>query len=185
MDQLLKLVRTYRLSEGLAERLTLGDEIFRVVEPQLRLFIFGMLARPAAEDVLQEALKAVALSLGRFEGKSVAEFWGWCYRIARNKVNDQLRARASDKSEPMPPEELWRLADAVSESNALSPADRLDLEQAMEMLSQAKPECYDYLTKHFIFGLDYAEIAEEQKLSYDNVRMRIGRCLDHAQSLIS
>jgi len=30
-------------------------------------------------------------------------------------------------------------------------------------------------------GLNYPEIAEERKLSYDNARMKIGRCLDGAR----
>lgn len=91
MDEIIKLVKTYRLTEGLAERLTLAEEIFREIEPQLRFFVFGTLAHPAAQDVLQEALKAVTVSLGKFAGGSDKEFWAWSYRIARNKVNDHLR----------------------------------------------------------------------------------------------
>jgi DNA-directed RNA polymerase specialized sigma24 family protein len=55
----------------------------------------------------------------------------------------------------------------------------------MKLLTASKPECYDYPWKHFVFGLAYGEIAEEQHLSYDNVRMKIGRCLDEAKSLVS
>ena len=36
----------------------------------------------------------------------------------------------------------------------------------------------------FVLGLAYGEIAEDQNLSYDNVRMKIGRCLDEAKSLV-
>jgi hypothetical protein len=43
----------------------------------------------------------------------------------------------------------------------------------------------DYLWKHFVLGLDYAEIAEEENLSYDSARMRIGRCLDEAKALVA
>ena len=42
-----------------------------------------------------------------------------------------------------------------------------------------------YLWNHYVIGFDYGEIAEEQNLKYDNVRMKIGRCLDEAQSLVS
>ena len=55
----------------------------------------------------------------------------------------------------------------------------------MKLLTASNPECRDYLWQHYVLGLDYAEIAEEQKLSYDNVRMRIGRCLDQAKSLVA
>ena len=55
----------------------------------------------------------------------------------------------------------------------------------MKLLTSSKPECYDFLWKRFVFGLDYGDIAEERNMSYDNVRMKIGRCLDEAKSLVS
>jgi hypothetical protein len=57
MDDLIKLVKTYRLTAGIADRLRLAEEIFRRIEPDLRLFVFGAIRPPAAEDVLQEVLK--------------------------------------------------------------------------------------------------------------------------------
>ncbi len=42
----------------------------------------------------------------------------------------------------------------------------------------------DLLWKHYVIGLDYAEIAEERQLSYDSARMKIGRCLEEARSLV-
>ena len=41
MDDVIKLVKTYRLTEGIAERLALADEIFRLMEPDLRFFVFA------------------------------------------------------------------------------------------------------------------------------------------------
>lgn len=185
MDDLIKLVRTCRLTAGLADRMRLAEQIFRLIEPDLRFFVFGSIAHPASEDALQEVLKAVAASLGKFEGGTAKEFWGWCYRIARNKLNDHYRRQAADRILPLPPEELWQLVDASAQDSPLSPQDKLDLEYAMNLLTASKPECYDYLWKHYVFGLDYAEIAEEQNLQYDNVRMKIGRCLDVAKALVS
>jgi RNA polymerase sigma factor (sigma-70 family) len=185
MDQLIKLVRTYRLTSGLAERLRLAEQIFGLIEPDLRFFVFGSVSPQAADDVLQEILKAIATGMGKFAGGTAEEFWAWCYRIARNKRNDQFRKQATDRSEPMPPEELWQLVESSAQVSPLSPADRHDLEYAMKLLTRSKPECYEYLWNHFVFGLDYAEIAEEQNLSYDNARMKISRCLNAAQSLVS
>ncbi len=68
---------------------------------------------------------------------------------------------------------------------ALSPADKLDLEYAMNLLTSSKPECYDYLWKHYVFGLAYGEIAEEQNLNYDAVRMKSGAALDAARALVA
>jgi RNA polymerase sigma factor (sigma-70 family) len=185
MEQLVKFVRTYRLTAGIAERVRLSDEIFLRLEPQLRFFVFGQVPPPDAEDVLQEIMKAVATSLGNFKGNSRDEFMGWCYSIARHKLNDHYRRKAGDRMQPLPPEELWPIVDATAQKTPMSAGDRIDLEDAMKLLTASKPECYDFLWKHYVIGLDYAEIAEEQNLKYDNVRMKIGRCLDVAQSLVS
>jgi RNA polymerase sigma factor (sigma-70 family) len=185
MDDLIKLVKTYRLTAGIADRLRLAEEIFRQIEPDLRFFVFHAIRPPAAEDVLQEVLKAVATGRRNFAGRSNEVFWAWCYRIARNKLNDHFRRQAADHEQPMPQDELWQLVESSAQVSPLSPADRHDLEYAMKLLTASKPECYDYLWKHFVFGLAYGEIAEEQNLSYDNVRMKIGRCLDEAKSLVS
>jgi RNA polymerase sigma factor (sigma-70 family) len=184
MDELIKLVKTYRLTAGIADRLRLAEEIFRMIEPDLRLFVFGAIRPPAAEDVLQEVLKAAATGMKKFAGGTNEEFWAWCYRIARNKLNDHYRMKATDREQPMPQDELWQLVEASGDNSPLAAGVRDDLEYAMKLLTASKPECYDYLWKHFVFGLDYGVIAEEQHLSYDNVRMKIGRCLEEAKSLL-
>ncbi len=185
MDELIKLVRTYRLTAGLAERIRLAEEIFRLIEPDLRLFVFGSVSNDAAKDALQEILKAIATSLKKFEGDTAKEFWGWCYRIARNKLNDHYRSKAADRIQPLPPEELWRVLELSAQDAPISPAVRHDLEYAMKLLTRSKPECYDFLWNHYVFGLDYGHIAEERNMSYDGVRMKIGRCLEEAKSLVA
>jgi RNA polymerase sigma factor (sigma-70 family) len=185
MADLIKLVKTYRLTAGLAERIRLAEEIFRLIEPDLRLFVFSHVSPDAAQDALQEVLKAIATSMKKFAGGTEKEFWSWCYRIARNKINDHFRSKAADRMQPIPPEELWQLMEISAQNAPISPALRLDLEYAMQLLTASKPDCYDFLWKHFVFGLDYGEIADERNMSYDNVRMKIGRCLEEAKSLVS
>jgi len=145
--------------------------------------VFSAIRLPAADDVHQEVLKSIATVLQKFQGGSVGEFWSWCYCIARNKLNDHYRKQANDRLQPMAEDELWQLVESSAQVSPLSPADKHDLEYAMKLLTSSKPECYDYLWKHFVFGLAYGEIAEEKSLSYDNVRMKIGRCLDEAKAL--
>jgi RNA polymerase sigma factor (sigma-70 family) len=185
MDDLIKLVKTYRLTEGLSERLRLAEEIFRITEPELRLFVFSSVSSEAAKDALQEVLKAVATSLKKFRGDTVKEFWAWCYRIARNKLNDHFRSKAADRMLPTSPEDLWRMMELSAQAAPISPAVRHDLDYAIKLLTAAKPECSDLLWRHYVIGLDYSEIAEERNLSYDNARMKIGRCLEEARSLVS
>src|SRR5258705_760674 len=69
------------------------------------------------------------------------------------------------------------MVEASAQSAPLSPEDRLDLEHAMKLLTDAKPECSEFLWQYFVLGLDYSELAEKRNLSYDNVRMKISRCL--------
>jgi DNA-directed RNA polymerase specialized sigma24 family protein len=145
MEQVIKLVRTYRLAAGLAERLRLAEEIFRQIEPDLRFFVFGAIRFPAAEDVLQEVLKSIASSMAKFGGSSKEEFWAWCYKIARNRLNDHFRKKASDRLQPMPPEEIWQLVEASSQDAPITAGDRHDLEYAMNLLTASKPECRDYV----------------------------------------
>jgi RNA polymerase sigma factor (sigma-70 family) len=185
MDDLIKLVRTYRLTAGLAERLRLAEDIFRQIEPDLRVFVFSTVTHDAAKDAFQEVLKAVATSLKQFKGDTRKEFWGWCYRIARNKLSDHFRQQYSARVQPLPPDELLQMMDRTAQEKPISPGVRHDLDHIIKLLTAIKPDCSDILWKHYVIGLDYAEIAEERKLSYDNARMKVGRCLDEARSLVA
>lgn len=70
MEDLIKLVKTYRVSTGNAERDHLAETIFKRIEPDLRFFVFRAVPLPAAEDVVQEVLNAAATSLDKFKGGS-------------------------------------------------------------------------------------------------------------------
>ena len=59
MADLITLVRTYRLTAGIADRLRLSDEIFLQLEPLLRFMIYGKVKEQDQDDVLQEIMKAV------------------------------------------------------------------------------------------------------------------------------
>lgn len=155
MDELIKLVRTFRLTATLLERVKLAEDIFSEIEPALRFFVFGAIRPPAAEDVLQEILKGIATGMGKFRGDTKEQFWAWCYAIARHKLNDHYRKQAADRLQPMPQEEFWEFAEASEDNSSLSAGDRHDLEYAMNLLNAAKPECYEYLRQHYIFGLTY------------------------------
>ena len=186
MDDLIKLAKPYRLAAGLAERLRLAEAIFRQIGSDLRAFVFNHVSNEAAkDDALQEVLKAVAASLQNFRGDTVQAFRSWFYTIARRRMSDQFRKEYADRLQPMPQDELRELVEASEQTAPLTAADRHDLEYAMKLLDSSKPECRDYLWNHYVIGLAYAEIAEEQNLNYDNVRMKIGRCLDEAKSLVA
>jgi hypothetical protein len=60
------------------------------------------------------------LSLQKFQGETVKEFWAWCYRIARNKLNDQFRKQYADRLQPTPPEEMARMMDISAQHSPIS-----------------------------------------------------------------
>jgi RNA polymerase sigma factor (sigma-70 family) len=185
MDDLLKLVRTYRVTAALDQRLSLADALFRMIVPELRFFVLSSVPQQAADDVLQETLKAIATSLSKFEGRTQSEFWAWCYRIARNKASDYFRKQGADRLHSVSPDELLKMIESGQPRTAIPAQEKLDLEYAVQLLRKANPDCYEFLWKHYVVGLAYGEIASEHNLQYDNVRMKISRCLREAQSLIS
>src|SRR5258708_7907547 len=106
MDDVFKQVKTYRFTTGLPERTRLVESICRAVEVDLARFVLGSVRPPSDKDVMQEALKAVALGLDKFMGDSKESFWKWCYSITRNKISDHLRNQSKDRMQPMPEHEL-------------------------------------------------------------------------------
>ena len=185
MDDLIKLVRTYRFAAGLAERIRLAEQIFRLIEPDLRIFVFSSVSNDAAKDALQEVLKAIAIGLKQFKGETLKEFWAWSYRIARNKLADHFRQQRAERFHPVDPAELWEMMEVSAQDVPISAAVRHDLDYAIKLLTASKPDCSDLLWRHYVVGLDYAELAEERNQNYDAIRMKIGRCLDEAKSLVT
>lgn len=185
MDDLMRLVRTYRLTSSLADCQRLGEQIFRKIGPDLHLFVFSKVAQHSAEDVFQEVLVAVATSLKKFQGGTEKEFWAWCYAIARRRLADHFRKQAADRLTPVPPSDLWQMMDISAQVMPMTAEIKHDLEYAMKLLINSKPECYEFLWNHFVFDLDYADIAEDKGISYDAARMKVGRCLDEVKALVS
>lgn len=186
MDEVIQLVRSYQEAATLDQRLALGDDLLRRISPDLQLFVLASVSSDVSADLLQDILLAITRGLNQFRGATKSAFWGWCYRIARNKLTDHFRRKPQERRvESLSPEELWELVDTSAAAEPISLEDKEDLTFAVQLLSKAKPECLDLLWQHFVLGLEYAEIAEEKALSYDNTRRRIGRCLDTAQVLMS
>jgi len=65
MDEVIKLVKTYRLTFGLAERLQLAEAILPLIEPDLPFFVFS--ASPGGSEGHRHRRGQVS---GRLEGAS-------------------------------------------------------------------------------------------------------------------
>jgi len=181
MDDLIKLVRTYRYSGGVADRVRLAEEICRQIEPRLLLFVLGFIQMPDAEIVLGHSVKAIIGEMKKFEPRSTKQFWTWCFRIARIKISQRLRERDFAESQPRFPEELRKLLERAGNHEPLSPG----VKYAMKMLAASQADAYEFLWRHFIFEIDYSDIADECCITYDDVRTKIKHSLDEAQKHVN
>jgi RNA polymerase sigma factor (sigma-70 family) len=185
-EEIITLVRTYHLSTSLVDRLLIGDDIIARILPDLQVFLLSAVPASANADVLQETIAAIAKGLSRFQGKTDQVFWAWVYQIARHKIADHFRHEASHLHRAtLSIEDVRELVEGVPGRSDVSSEIRLDLEFAMQLLAESKPECREYLWNFFVVGLDYADIAGQQAGSYDGVRMKINRCLEIARNLLS
>ena len=184
-DELLQLAHVCRYATELHERLRFAEEIVVRVGPMLRAFLAARCPAAAVDDVLQETLVGVGRGAQRFRGRSDLQFWNWCYRIASHKLADHLRRKSARPTTSLDLEEIRRAVEAAVEDSPSQPGNRLDLEEAMNLLRQSKPPCVGYLTLHFIQGLDYREIATIYGSTSNGIRMQIQRCLTLARQLIT
>jgi hypothetical protein len=82
----------------------------------------------------------------------------------------------------MSPQELWQLVEQSEETTPIAADERLDLEYAMKLLNATGMLRCPVETLCPRTRLPY--IAEECNLPYDNIRMKVTRCLELAQSLV-
>lgn len=117
-----------------------------------------------AADATQEALIAVARSVGRFDGRS--RFSTWIYRIAMNAAIDELRRRSR---RPIIGLEAARPATMESSETVDS---RVDIDAALRTLPDTLRAA---VVLRDLCGLDYAEIAQVLDIPDGTVRSRIAR----------
>jgi RNA polymerase sigma-70 factor (ECF subfamily) len=160
-DRLIEQVLLLRCQIG--DRDAFADLIKRYERP-LRYFIDGLLGNPeVAEDIFQETWLAV---IGRISSLKKADaFPAWLYRIARNKVYQQLRRTR----------QLSRLSDNVAVPNHIdddvfSPEDAAKVHQCLRAL---QPEHKEVLMLRFLEQMSYQHIAEVLNCSSGTVKSRI------------
>jgi RNA polymerase sigma factor (sigma-70 family) len=184
MVPLVELVRQYRESVDLDRRLALARTIFEAVSSRVYQYIRRRCPREHVDDVCQETLAGISKNLHLFHGTTDKKFWGWCYGVARNKVADQFRGQERDPLAQVDPDDVWQAVEDSAREEPLTKEERVDLKQAMELLQQANPPCYDYLIQVYFVGWTFEDLAQAQGVSYDAARMRVDRCLDFIQELL-
>jgi RNA polymerase sigma factor (sigma-70 family) len=163
------------------------DRLYDLLEPKLRAFIFGRLSSLDAVEVLQDTMIATFQNMHKFRGGKPKAFgptfWAWCFRIARNKINDHIRKNKYSRMEPLPIEDLQNLIEKYHELADVSAGDRLDCEQAMAILAKTKPDCWDCLWNRYMAGMEFLQLAKFYEIEYDAMRRRIERCLKRLKKI--
>jgi RNA polymerase sigma-70 factor (ECF subfamily) len=109
------------------------------LRPRLVLWITARLsaemrAKIEAEDVAQEVLLAVHRGLDAFEMRDGPAFYAWLFRLAENRIRDQVDYFGARKRQPEPPP---LHASRTSPSGAAIRSERLDLvREALARLSE-------------------------------------------------
>ncbi len=189
-------------SERLLHHAIAGDR--SAIEGLLRLHEPGLLAflrlragpalggRESAQDVLQDILLQVAQGLPEFEYRGEAQFRGWLYTLAENRLNERARhhrrakrdlardQRPSDRSGE-------QVVLAKGYSSLGGPAADLERREDLERLEAAfeklSPDDREILSLSYICGLRSHEIAAQLALEEETVRKRKTRARARLASL--
>jgi RNA polymerase sigma factor (sigma-70 family) len=153
------------------------------IYPVIRAFVISRLGWQLGEDVTHETLEAILDGLQKIRGNKKRKFWAYCYRVARNKVNDALRTKYGNKAIPLDPLEIAQIIEAGIDHDDATGNTKADLEVLISVLAASKSTCREVLMNHFIADLDYEVMATFYDCSKDAVRMKIKRCLDDARGI--
>jgi RNA polymerase sigma factor (sigma-70 family) len=178
MGELVNLVKDYQNRHDPV----VGDRIVGVINPSLRIFLSLHSPKEWLDDILQETLIGIFLGIDRFKGSSDAQFYGYCYIIARRRVVDALRRRGREPKYVSPETEFW---EAIAQPEpALSKRQLEQFENLMALLVAVRPPCALYLMAHYVVGLTHQQMRKEFGFpSAAAARMATTRCLRLAQKL--
>lgn len=160
--------------DDLARRAAEGDraaleELLALVQPRVRRICGRMLLYPQdAEEAAQDALLLVATKIHQFAGR--ARFTTWLHAVASNSARSTyrtLKRRAVEHAT----DELPVHADPRTTS--VIAGSRLDLLEALEVVSEERPELVEPLVLRDVQQLDYAEIAALLDIPLGTVKSRI------------
>lgn len=184
MDDLLQLIRMHRQARTADEAGEIAGAIAERVAPSIHLLVKGRCPRHLVEDVCQEAIVAVVKSLSSFEGESVSQFRSWYLRIAWRRLADQLRKPLTQRETPSDMDELNRLLEASTQRQPARPDELAQLAELLRVLVELGDRCWQYIRMRFLEGFKYSEIAEDEGLNPDAIRMQVERCLDRARCIL-
>jgi RNA polymerase sigma-70 factor, ECF subfamily len=169
---------------GLPDRILEGNrtaesDLFLFFQPRVYEFVMSRTGdKDLAQELGQDVLMAVIRALRQGKLRQQESLKSYVYGVARNLLNDQLRTRARQKVDQMPPD-----------FDLPQPGPRYeDLErQRLTRKAIGELESTDrrILLMILVDGLKAREIAPRIGLSADGVRQRKSRALKKLSALLS
>ena len=124
-----------------------------------------------AEDATQEALLNVATKLGTWAGRG--RFTTWLHVVCVNSARTTYR-RLRNQAVPADPQQAsGRLDRPDPRTTSVIAGTRLDLLEAMETLEREHPQFVEPLLLRDVYGLSYAEIAEQLGAPVGTVKAQV------------
>ena len=158
------------------------DEIVQAYAPRLFGY-FYRLARPEAEDLLQELFLRMVRMIGTYQHDG--RFDAWLFRIAANLVRDRVRrARRGTEGDVSGAEALYQMPADSAElpDEQVSVDEQCDrLQQAIEQLPPTEREVI--MLRHFS-QLSFQEIADMMQTPLGTALARAHRGLRHLRELM-
>ncbi|MGA1035863.1 MAG: RNA polymerase sigma factor [Ilumatobacteraceae bacterium] len=159
------------------DRNALGDLLTEHYDNVFAVCLQMMRDRAAAEDCAQEAMIRIARGLGGFDGRSALSTW--CHRVAVTTSLDAIRRErrrpltVTTNQDGQPPVDP---VDASAEAAITATAEGGELRQMVAAALAAMPgEFARAVVMRDVADLDYAEIAEIERVAIGTVKSRISR----------
>ena len=171
--------------EALAALASQGDAaaletLLAAIQPRVRRICGRILIHPQdAEDATQECLISVATKVHTYDGRS--RFTTWLHAVASNSARTTyrtLKRRAIEQGY----DEMPQAADPRTTS--VIAGSRLDLLEALDVLSATHPEMAEALVLRDVQELPYDEIAQVLGVPLGTVKAWIHRARNIVQPLL-
>jgi len=158
------------------------DRLAGIVRERLYSFVFRTtLDHDMTEDVLQETLLTMVRRIANL--REERKFWPWVFRIAYNKLQDNLRARRNHGSA-----KALLIQNQLCESQADNGGILEDtihaerLQQLSEKVEQLSRKHRDILRLRYYEKLPYTEIATLTSTTPQKARARFHRAKKHLKA---
>lgn len=164
--------------EALIARIALGDRaalgsLYAATAPKLFGIAIRVLDnRAEAEEALQDIFIKLWHNAGRYQSNGLSPMT-WLITIARNHCIDRLRARRGGTA---PLDEAAELADLSPGPEAQLVASR-DRARLMDCLAALPPDRAEAVTRAYLHGDSYADLAQRFGIPLNTVRTWLRRSL--------